>query len=204
MCQFIRKAQGLRYYDCTRPSRPIIHPSTENAGLSWLRRVGDSNKKPIVQAFWYSSSSMVTFTSTSSPLASSLTSSVTKKSCRCLWRVPSWYIFHKIIRADKLSAWTVRHTQPSVIWTSLVPAGSTQVCTAATSWSNEDQRLNTSMAETTVRPPATTLNTVLMFTTENNKIMYMFCDMTHSTKDNSNRKKEYVSCWLFVGAKTFW
>ena len=224
MCQFIKKAQGLCYHDCTRPSRPIINPSTENAGLSWLRRVGDSNKKPIVQhtipwapfinsrqAFWYSSSSMVTFTSTSSPLASSLTSSVTKKSCRCLWRVPSWYIFHKIIRAGKLSAWTVRHTQPSVIWTSLVPAGSTQVCTAATSWSNEDQRLNTSMAETTVRPPATTLNTVLMFTTENNKNIYicfviwlilqrivvLFFQLIRAAKKNA------VSRWLFVGAKTF-
>ena len=125
------------------------------------------------QAFWYSPSSMVTFTSTSSPSASSLYSSVTKKSCRCFWRVPSWYNFHKSLRADKLSAWTVRHTQPSVIWTSLVPAGSTQVCTAATSWSNEDQRLKTSMAETTVRLPATTLNTVLMFTTENNKNIYI-------------------------------
>ena len=158
------------------------------------------------QAFWYSPSSMVTFTSTSSPSASSLNSSVTKKSCRCFWRVPSWYNFHKSLRADKLSAWTVRHTQPSVIWTSLVPAGSTQVCTAATSWSNEDQRLKTSMAETTVRPPATTLNTVLMFTTENNKNVYMFCDMTHSTRDggvvfptNSSRKKEcgftLTLCW---------
>ena len=82
-----------------------------------------------------------------------------------------------------------------------MPAGSTQVRTAATSGSNEDQRPNTSMAETAVRPPATTLNTVLMFTTENNKNIYMFCDMTHSTKDGgavfptySNGKGECVSC----------
>ena len=41
-----------------------------------------------------------------------------------------------------------------------------QVLTAVTSWSNVDQRLKTSMVETTVIPPATTLNNVLMFSTE--------------------------------------
>jgi len=35
--------------------------------------------------------------------------------------------------------------------------------TAVTSWSNVVQRLKTSMVETTTTPPATTLNTVLMF-----------------------------------------
>ena len=106
------------------------------------------------------SSSMAIFTPTSSPSASSFTSSVTKKPHRRFWRVLSWYNFHKFLRPDKLSAWTVRHTQLSVTWTRLVPAGSRQVCTVATTWSNEDQRLSTSTAETTVRPPATTLNTV--------------------------------------------
>ena len=117
-------------------------------------------------ALSYSSFSMLTFTSTVSPPACSFTSSVTKKSYSRLSSVPSWYKFHKLVRADRDSAWTVRHTQPSVRFTRLVPAGRTHLSTAVTSWSNVVQRLKTSMVETTSTPPPTTLNTVLMFSTE--------------------------------------
>ena len=131
------------------------------AGWSWLNKLPPLSLDSSWRAFWYSPSSMVTITSNSSPPASSSrTSSVTKKSCNRALSVPFLYKLHKASSDARFSAWTVRQTQPSVIWIRLVPAGSTHLLTAETSWSNVDPRLNTSSVEATVMLPATTLNTV--------------------------------------------
>ena len=79
-----------------------------------------------MQALLYSSSSIVTVSSTfSSASARSLTFSVTKKSCRRALSVPSWYISHKELSPFKLLAWTVKQTHPPPMSASSVSAGRT-------------------------------------------------------------------------------
>ena len=80
----------------------------------------------LMQALLYSSSSIVTVSSTFSlASARSLTFSVTKKSCRRALSVPSWYIFHKELSPFKLLAWTVKQTHPPPMSASSVSAGRT-------------------------------------------------------------------------------
>ena len=79
-----------------------------------------------MQALLYSSSSIVTVSSTFSlASARSLTFSVTKKSCRRALSVPSWYIFHKELSPFKLLAWTMKQTHPPPMSASSVSAGRT-------------------------------------------------------------------------------
>ena len=79
-----------------------------------------------MQALLYSSSSIVTVSSTFSlASARSLTFSVTKKSCRRALSVPSRYIFHKELSPFELLAWTVKQTHPPPMSASSVSAGRT-------------------------------------------------------------------------------
>lgn len=132
------------------------------------------------RAFSYSSGSMVTMTSTCPPPAICLYSSVTNKACKRASRVPSVYILHRFSRAEILFTWTLRHTQPSVIWIKLAPEGSTQVLTAVMSWSYVESRVNSSKLEAIVKPPATALNRVFMFNTKTPK------KITYSTRFSNN------------------
>ena len=94
------------------------------------------------RALSYSSSSMVTITSTCSSPVSSLNSSMKNKACRDSLSVPSVYKHHRALRAEMFSAWTLRITLPSAICISLTPAGRTQVLTAVTNWSYVQPRLS--------------------------------------------------------------
>ena len=134
--------------------------SSRALGLLPLASVVNSSR-----AFSYSCSSMVTITSTPSPTVSSLISSVTNKASRRAFNVPFLYIRHKLSRAKRFSAWTLRFTLPSAICISLTPAGRTQVFTAETSWSYVELRLRSSKAEAMTIPPAIPLKTVLIFKT---------------------------------------
>ena len=138
----------------------IATVSSRALGLLPLASVVNSSR-----AFSYSCSSMVTITSTPSPPVSSLISSVTNKASRRAFNVPFLYIRHKLSRATRFSAWTLRFTLPSAICISLTPAGRTQVFTAETSWSYVELRLRSSKAEAMTIPPAIPLKTVLIFKT---------------------------------------
>ena len=144
-----------------------------------------------LRAFSYSCSSMVTVTSTCSPPASSLISSVTKKACRRAFSIPFWYQSHKVSRAAMFSTWTLRHTQPLVMDIRFVPAGSTQVLTAWMSSSYLHARVKTSRLAAIVKPPATTLNAVLTFRTKTNTKKYWYfpsCSRFHMVTGQEENK----------------
>ena len=93
-----------------------------------------------MQALLYSSSSIVTVSSTfSSASARSLTFSVTKKSCRRALSVPSWYIVHKELSPFKLLTWTVKQTHPPPMSASSVSAGRTWSTKLLKNWPIDSQ-----------------------------------------------------------------